>query len=85
MKLKACSLFLGYKEYDASIVQDTKAKYRLNVKSIGQVAPAEYVRNGFRVIQAKASELEALIAGGYESKRLRMRFYDVRTKTAWKS
>ena len=80
MKLKACSLFLGYKEYDASVMQNSEGKYSINVESIGQIAPAEYVRHGFRVIHARASELDALIAGGYENKRLLMRFYDTKPK-----
>ena len=76
MKLKACSLLLGYREYQASLARNPKGKYFLNVENIGELPPAEYVRHGFRVLEAKNSELEALIAGGYESKRLLMRFYD---------
>ena len=78
MRLKACSLFLGYKEYKAAIVKDGKGGYSLGVESIGEIAPADYVRHGFRVLEAKSSELQGLVAGGYENKRVLMRFYDTK-------
>ena len=78
MRIKACSLFMGYREYEASLVQNFKGKCFVYVEGIGQLSPMEYVRHGFRVMQAKTSELEALVAAGYESRRLLMRFYDTK-------
>ncbi len=66
MKVKTVSLFLGYRELQASL-KKKGAKYRLYVEDLGEIAPVEYIRQGFRITEASKEELQALVQGGYES------------------
>jgi hypothetical protein len=73
MRLKSHSLMLGYREWDASMVKNG-ADWRLVLESIGPVGPVDYMKNGFRIVEASREEIEALIAGGYENRRALLRY-----------
>ncbi len=64
---------MGYEKHKASIYRKDNT-YQLHVEGLGFIDPRQYVHNGFQVLQANSQELEALIAAGYESPRIRMRF-----------
>ena len=74
MRLKSHSLMLGDREFQASIrVRDGKPLVVLD--QIGPLLPSDYIKNGFSVKNATRTEIEALINGGYESRRLLLRHY----------
>ncbi len=76
MLLKSYSLFIGYREIKG-VMKKKNGKFILNLEGIGEMYPYDYIRHGFRVMQANKTEIEALVEGGYESKRLLLRFgYD---------
>lgn len=73
LRLKACSIFLGYREFNASLKRENK-RYILQVEEMGDLSPSEYIRHGFRIIKANRKEVEALVDGGYENRRILLRF-----------
>ena len=73
MILKSYSLFIGYKELKG-VIKKKGDKFILELDEIGEMLPYEYIRHGFRVLKADRKELEALVSGGYETKRLLLRF-----------
>lgn len=65
----------GYKEFEGRIRVEEGKPY-LELIGQGFISANEYIRNGFRVMEATRPEIEGLIAGGYERSRLRMRFFE---------
>ena len=65
MKVKIHSIMLGYKEAEARIEKDAKGRPVLMVEGVGPVSSLEYIKQGFKMVQASAQELSVLRAAGY--------------------
>jgi len=74
MKLKSHSLMLGYKEWEARM-QRRGRDMVLVIDGLGAISPTDYMKNGFKVQEARREELEQLVEGGYESRRAILRLY----------
>ncbi len=73
MKIKSYSLLLGYKEFDAHLIKKNE-EILLKVAGLGGIDRQEYIRHGFRVIEAETKELRILVAAGFEKKSIFSRF-----------
>ena len=73
MKVKSYSLMLGYKEFDAQLIKKNE-RFLLKIAELGEIDRQEYIRHGFRVIEAETKELKALVAIGFEKKSIFSRF-----------
>ena len=73
MKLKSYSIMLGYKEYNAKIMQNHEKKIILYIDGIGPISPANYVKNAFKPTDITSRELDLLIHGGYENQQSRFK------------
>lgn len=47
------------------------------LEQIGPLLASDYIKNGFSVKSATRAEIQALIDGGYESRRLLLRHYQL--------
>lgn len=56
---------LGYKEAEARIEKDQKGKPVLVVDGVGPVSSLEYIKQGFKMVEASAHEVSVLRAAGY--------------------
>ena len=65
MKVKIHSIMLGYKEAEARIEKDQKGKPVLVVDGVGPVSSLEYIKQGFKMVEASAHEVSVLRSAGY--------------------
>ncbi|MCR9142034.1 MAG: hypothetical protein NXI24_07265 [bacterium] len=76
MRVKSHSLMLGYREFEASI-RMRGGKPTVVLEQIGPLTASDYIKNGFSVKSATKAEIKGLIDGGYESRRLLLRHYQL--------
>ncbi len=76
MRIKSHSLMLGYREFQATL-RMRDGKPLLVLDQIGPLTASDYIKNGFTVKEATRSEIQGLIDGGYESRRLLLRHYQL--------
>lgn len=76
MRLKSHSLMLGYREFEGSI-RMRGGRPTLVLDQLGPLQVSDYIKNGFTVKSATKAEIRALIEGGYESRRLLLRHYQL--------
>lgn len=77
MEIRCHSLLLGNRRFTGRL-QGSGKRPVLYLQELDRVIhPDEYIQNGFRIIDADRRELEGLVAGGYESRRIMMRFYEL--------
>ena len=67
---------LGYREFEAQIKM-RNGKPTVILEEIGALLPSDYIKNGFSVKRANKAEIQALIDGGYEGRRLLLRHYQL--------
>lgn len=65
MKVKIHSIMLGYKEAEARIEKDAKGRPVLVVDGVGPVSSLEYIKQGFKLVEASTHELGVLREAGY--------------------
>jgi hypothetical protein len=64
MKVKAHSLMIGYKEFEGKIDKRTSPPV-LTLNDLGPVSPLEFIKQGFKLLEATPQEVAALKGLGY--------------------
>ena len=79
MRIRCSSLMIGRREMLAHLRVEGGKPFLVG-EGYGLITPDDYTRHGFRIIEASRDELEGMVAGGYESPRVHLRFYDIENK-----
>ncbi len=65
MKVKSHSLMLGYREYAAAVERGPDGRALLIVDGLGPVSSLEYIKHGFKVLEASPREIALLQQAEY--------------------
>ena len=67
MKFKCYSMHLGFREFKGRLVLEEGVKV-LKLDDFGTITPLDYIKQGFRVMEASPDELKSMDLAGYSVK-----------------
>lgn len=65
MKIKSHSLMLGYREYTARVGRGPDGRALLMVDDIGPLPALDYIKHGFKIVEASEREIGLLRQAEY--------------------
>ncbi|MDH5655781.1 MAG: hypothetical protein OEZ34_07735 [Spirochaetia bacterium] len=64
MLLKCYSMHLGFREFKAKLITE-EGQPVLYLEDFGKLRPLDYIKQGFKVLEATPSELQTMDTAGY--------------------
>lgn len=65
MIVKSYSLMLGYREYTARVERGPDGRALLFVEDIGPISSLDYIKHGFKIVEASEREVDLLRKAEY--------------------